>query len=79
MAKVGLAKVGFDQLGQLMWLATQVVPQLQAPLSLLLGYLACQQDILGTSGKSYQCDQLAQWQVGQSGTKFQICRAASSS
>ena len=26
-------------LGQLMWLATQVVPQLQAPLSLLLGYL----------------------------------------
>ena len=25
--------------GQLMWLATQVVPQLQAPLSLLLGYL----------------------------------------
>ena len=25
-------------LGQLMWLATQVVPQLQAPLSLLLGY-----------------------------------------
>ena len=27
-------------LGQLMWLATQVAPQLQAPLSLLLGYLA---------------------------------------
>ena len=26
-------------LGNLMWLATQVVPQLQAPLSLLLGYL----------------------------------------
>ena len=26
-------------LGQLMWLATEVVPQLQAPLSLLLGYL----------------------------------------
>ena len=26
-------------LGQLMWLATQVVPQLQAPLSLLFGYL----------------------------------------
>ena len=26
-------------LGQLMWLATQVVPQLQAPLSLLLGFL----------------------------------------
>ena len=26
-------------LGQLMWLATQVVPQLQAPLSLLLGHL----------------------------------------
>ena len=26
-------------LGQLMWLATQVVPQLQGPLSLLLGYL----------------------------------------
>ena len=26
-------------LGQLMWLATQVVPQVQAPLSLLLGYL----------------------------------------
>ena len=26
-------------LGQLMWLATQVVPQLQAPLSLPLGYL----------------------------------------
>ena len=26
-------------LGQLTWLATQVVPQLQAPLSLLLGYL----------------------------------------
>ena len=26
-------------LGQLLWLATQVVPQLQAPLSLLLGYL----------------------------------------
>ena len=27
-------------LGQLMWLATQVMPQLQAPLSLLLGYLS---------------------------------------
>ena len=26
-------------LGQLIWLATQVVPQIQAPLSLLLGYL----------------------------------------
>ena len=26
-------------LGQVMWLATQVIPQLQAPLSLLLGYL----------------------------------------
>ena len=26
-------------LGQLMWLATQGVPQIQAPLSLLLGYL----------------------------------------
>ena len=26
-------------LGQLMWLATQVVPHFQAPLSLLLGYL----------------------------------------
>ena len=26
-------------LGQLMWLATQVVPQLQAPWSLLLGHL----------------------------------------
>ena len=26
-------------LGQLMWLATQVIPQLQAPLTLLLGYL----------------------------------------
>ena len=125
-------------LGQLMWLATQVIPQLQAPLSLLLGYLgvatvstlleanklarralvwaqtprrtfvheemsvigwsdaswACgregssqggyiigvaNKDILGTSGKSYQCDQLAQWQVGQSGTKLQFCRSASSS
>ena len=28
-----------ELLGQLMWLAIQVVPQLQAPLSLLLGYL----------------------------------------
>ena len=28
------------RLGQLMWWATQVVPQLQAPLSLLLGYLS---------------------------------------
>ena len=27
-------------LGQLMWLATQVIPQLQAPLSLFLGYLS---------------------------------------
>ena len=33
-----------------------------------------QQDILGTSGKSYQCDQLAQWQIGQSGTEFQFCK-----
>ena len=27
-------------LGQVMWLATQVIPQLQAPLSLILGYLS---------------------------------------
>ena len=42
-------------LGQLMWLATQVVPQLQAPLSLLLGYLGVSH-CLNTSGSLQACE-----------------------
>ena len=41
-------------------------------------YWCGQQDILGTIRESYQCDQLAQWQIGQSGKEFQFCRAAGS-
>ena len=41
-------------LGQLVWLATQVVPQLQAPLSLLLGYLG-----VGTVSTLLEANKLA--------------------
>ena len=118
-------------LGQLMWLATQVVPQLQAPLSLLLGYLGVatvstlleanklarralvwdqtplrtfvheDMSVIGWSDASWACRREGSSQggyviglanktcleqaespisvIGNSGTKFQFCRAASSS